>query len=181
MTILPGESTAEFEHLHQQLICEWNPSGALETETIANLAHLLWRRKNLSTFRCAELARKRMREIQEAVIPMVGAPRTDEPGERTFAERWSAAKTQARKELGVLYDLAEMGEAATIEGLARELEVQDRIDGMIERCLKRLLMARGLKSMSICSQPAPSESSPRPSGVDEKSTFLRNQLPDRAQ
>jgi hypothetical protein len=165
MTILPGESAAEFEQLHQQLICEWNPNGVLETETIAALARLLWRRKNLSTFRSAELARKRMREIRDAVIPTIGTPKSDERGERTFTESWRAAKTQACKELGVLYDLVEMGEAATIEGLTRELEVQDRLDGMIERCLKRLLMARGLKSMSIRSPSAPPENLPSPQAL----------------
>lgn len=99
-----------------------------------------------------------MREVREAVILTIGVPKSDEPEERRITERWHAAKAEACKELGVLYDLVEMGEAATIEGLTRELEVQDRLDGMIERCLKRLLMTRGLKSMSIRS--APPESPP---------------------
>jgi hypothetical protein len=53
-----------------------------------------------------------------------------------------------------------MGEAATIEGLVKELEVHDRLDAMIDRHIKRLLMARGLKSMSISSHPSPPESLP---------------------
>jgi hypothetical protein len=157
MNVLPGESAAEFEQLHQKLICEWTPNGVLETETITTLAHLLWRKKNLSTFRIAELARKRMREIRDAVIPTIGATKSDEFGERTFKERYDAAKSQARKELGVLSDLGEMGEAATIEGLVNELEVHDRLDAAIDRLIKRLLMARGLKSMSISSLRAPPE------------------------
>jgi hypothetical protein len=158
MTVLPGESAAEFEQLRQQLICEWTPNGVLETETITTLARLLWRKKNLSTYRIAELARKRMREIRDAVIPTIGAGKSDEFGERTFNERYYAAKSQARKELGVLWDLGEMGEAATFEGLVKELEVCVRLDAMIDGCIKRLLMARGLKSMSMSSVPAPSES-----------------------
>jgi hypothetical protein len=155
MTVLPGESAAEFEQLHQELICEWAPNGVLETETITSLARLLWRKKNLSTFRIAELARKRMREIQDAVIPTIGAAKSDEFGERTFNERHHAARNQARKELGVLCELGEMGEAATFEGLVDELAVHDRLDASIDRCIKRLLMARGLKSMSISALPAP--------------------------
>jgi hypothetical protein len=53
-----------------------------------------------------------------------------------------------------------MGEAATIEGLVKELEVHDRLDAMIDRCIKRLLMARGLKSMSISSHPVSGEPYP---------------------
>ena len=67
-TILPGESAAEFEKLHQALIAEFRPNGALEEETVASLAHLLWRKKNLVTFRLAERARQRATEIQEAAI-----------------------------------------------------------------------------------------------------------------
>jgi hypothetical protein len=49
-SILPGESAAEFEKLHQELISEFIPNGALEHEIVATIAHLLWRRKNLATF-----------------------------------------------------------------------------------------------------------------------------------
>jgi hypothetical protein len=163
LTILPGESAAEFGQLHQQLICEWSPNGVLETETITTLAQLLWLKKNLSTFRTAELARRRVREIQDAVISTIGVAESEEPGERTFNERWHAAKDQARKELGELYDLAELGEAATIEGLNQELEVHYRLDAMIERGIRRMLMIRGLKSMPISSNSAPQERLPSPS------------------
>jgi hypothetical protein len=40
------------------------------------------------------------------------------------------------------------GDAATISGLLQELAVRERLDGCIDRCLKRLLFVRGLKSMS---------------------------------
>ena len=45
-SILPGESAAEFEKLHKGLIREFSPNGALESEIIATLAHLLSRRRN---------------------------------------------------------------------------------------------------------------------------------------
>ena len=51
-TILPGESETEFAKLHGDLVSEWAPNGALESEVVASMAHLLWRRKNLATFRC---------------------------------------------------------------------------------------------------------------------------------
>ena len=66
-SILPGENAAEFEKLHQALVSEFRPNGALEQETVASLAHLLWRKKNLVTFRMAQRAQQRVIEIQEEI------------------------------------------------------------------------------------------------------------------
>jgi len=112
-TILPGESAAEFEKLLQALIAEFRPNGALEEETVDSLAHLLWRKKNLVTFRLAERARQRVAEIQEAVIsgPSLNPPGSDGASDfdATFAQKERAAETEARKELKDLYRLVEIG------------------------------------------------------------------------
>jgi len=47
--ILPGESSAEFEKLHRDLIAELGPNGALENDIVATVARLVWRKKNLET------------------------------------------------------------------------------------------------------------------------------------
>jgi hypothetical protein len=62
-SILPGESAVEFAKLRRGLISEFGPIGALENEIILSLAHYLWRKKNLQTFRFAELAQQRMSQI----------------------------------------------------------------------------------------------------------------------
>jgi hypothetical protein len=49
----------------------------------------------------------------------------------------------------------EMDDAVTIERLFEDLSVIDRLDGMIDRYLKRLLMVRGVKSMSPPATAAP--------------------------
>ncbi len=41
--VLPGESKADFDRLHQQLTEEHAPAGALETELVAEIAACLWR------------------------------------------------------------------------------------------------------------------------------------------
>jgi hypothetical protein len=150
-TILPGESAAEFEKLHQALISEFRPNGALEEDTVASLAHLLWRKKNLVTFRLAERARQRATEIQEAVIlgPDLYPPGSNGVSDfdATFAQKERAAEAEARKELKELYRLVEIGEEATIACLMKGLAVHERLDAMIEKCLKRLLLIRGVKSM----------------------------------
>ena len=100
-TILPGESAAEFEKLHQALISEFRPNGALEEETVASLAHLLWRKKNsshLSPCRAGPAARDR---IQEAAI---SEPNSNPPGsdgaldfDAAFAQKERAAKPRRAK------------------------------------------------------------------------------------
>jgi hypothetical protein len=67
------------------------------------------------------------------------------------------AVDQARKELGDAYGLVEIGEIAGVDHLMKDLAVQDRLDAMIDRCLKRLLFLRGLKSISSASTLAPRE------------------------
>jgi hypothetical protein len=61
--VLPGESRAEFEKLHRDLIAEFSPSGALEDDVVMNIAHLVWRKQNLATLRTGERARERRNAI----------------------------------------------------------------------------------------------------------------------
>ena len=150
-SILPGEGAAEFETLHQALVSEFRPTGALYRETVASLAHLLWRKKNLVTFRTAQRAQQRVIEIQEEIIQqsdLILAPSggSNDPN-RSFAESERAAEAKARKELRDLYRLVEMGDEATVACLLNDLAIHERLDAMIDKCLKRLLLIRGIKSM----------------------------------
>src|SRR5262245_29032249 len=62
--ILPGENRADFEKLHQSLIAELAPVGALEDDIVATMARFVWRKQNLATFRIAVLARNRYSAIR---------------------------------------------------------------------------------------------------------------------
>ena len=67
--------------------------------------------------------------------------------------------------LGDVYKLIDIGEPATIDGLMKELDIKERLDGLIDRCLKRLLMVRGVKSLSSApSSVTPQISSSRKAG-----------------
>jgi hypothetical protein len=145
MTLLPGENATAFKKLHAELIAEWNPTGPLEDDIVASLARLIWRKQNLSTYRKADAAKGRFAEIKYELV--VTRDEQARARERT-------AKEQARKELGAAWELVEAG-AVTIDCLSSELTVIDRLDGMIERCIKRLLLARGCKSISASSATAP--------------------------
>ena len=78
-----------------------------------------------------------------------------DPADRAAAIR--AADDEARKELKEAYEFVEMGQEASVEQLMKDLEVLDRLDAMIDKCLKRLLFVRELKSISSASTSAPRE------------------------
>ena len=160
--LLPGEDPGAFKKLHQDLIVELAPNGALEEDIVAIIARLVWRRQNLGTFRIAERVRERWAAITSEKVPasflvefqpLLGKQIEIDPAVRAAA--WKAAKDQARAEFGAAYDFVEMGEIATVEQLAKDLVVEGRLDAMIERCLKRLLYLRGLKSISTTSASEP--------------------------
>ena len=162
MGVLPGENAAEYEKLHRDLIAEFIPNGAFENNIVATMARVLWRKQNLQTFRIAELARRRCSQIRSEKLPedefyipllMPVSGKEVDPAVREAAIR--AAEGQARKELGDTYELAESYEIATIDSLTKDLEIRDRLDAMLDKCLKRLLMVRGIKSIMSESSSAP--------------------------
>ena len=150
--VLPGENSVEFEQLHGELIAELTPSGSLEEDIVATIAGLVWRKQNLGTLRIAQLARSRFEEISADKFythPPTIVMRTVDYIDPAIKEKTiRAAEEQAQKELGDVYELAEIGATASFRQLVSELEVQEHLDGMIDKCLKRLLFLRGLKSIS---------------------------------
>ena len=144
--VLPGEDPAAFEKLHQDLIAELRPDGALENDTVATIARLTWRKQNLGTIRIAERAQQRCSSIQSF------------PNATTYRH----VENHTRRLLGDTYELVEIGDAATLDGLMKELATEERLDIMIDRCLKRLLFLRGLKSLSSAASSAPLPRIPGP-------------------
>jgi hypothetical protein len=130
--------------LHEELLADLKPIGRLEDDIVRTITRLLWRKNNLSTLRMAELALEHESRIQVQKFP----PRLNELLERevSAAERreiaMEAAEDQARKELGERYALVEIGETATVDRLLQDLAVEERLDAMIDKCLKRLMHLR---------------------------------------
>jgi hypothetical protein len=172
-TLLPGEDPAAFEKLHRALIHEFAPVGTLEEEIVADIARLTWRKLNFQTFRIAELAKERHQKIRSEKVP--GADLLPSDDDIVFdddidpavaREGYRAAEKQARQELGDIYQLIDIGEPATVGGLMKELDIKERLDGLISKCLKQLLMVRGVKSLSAApsSVPTPQISGPPKAG-----------------
>jgi len=159
-TILPGEDPTAFKKMHEDIIAELAPDGILEDDIVWMIAHLVWRKKNLATPRIAELALEHQSRIQLEKFP----PRLDElhellemknPSTERREIAMEAAEDQARKDLGASYELVEIGETATMDRLLQDLAVVERLDAMIDKCLKRLLFLRGLKSLRPGSSSPP--------------------------
>ncbi len=149
MNLLPGEDREAFEKLHRDLIAEFSPVGPMEKDIVATMARLLWRKQNLRTYRLGALAKNRYSAIKAKYGPSYDFPVLSEDQrtpEQIRADE-KVAEEEIRNELGDVMALVEMGEAVTIEQLFEELALIDRIDGMLDRCDKRLLMVRGIKSM----------------------------------
>jgi hypothetical protein len=150
--VLPGESAAAFEKLKKDIVDELAPNGPLEDDIVKTLARLVWRKQNLGTFNVAQRARERASQLLHQQLARHPSPlQFGDPFELDQATRDQAVQDgekEARKELGQDYALVEVGESATMEGLMADLAVRDRLDAMIDRCLKRLLFLRGLKSIS---------------------------------
>jgi hypothetical protein len=157
--VLPGESRAEFEKLHRDLIAEFAPSGVLEDDIVMTIARYVWRKQNLMTLHIAKLAGSRRDAIRSEKVNSEFPSRWLHPADDPviYAELSRVADDQARKELGETYELIEAGRAATFDGLKEELETLERLDAAINRCLKQLLMVRGVKSVAA----APPSASPK--------------------
>ena len=163
-TILPTESVAEFGKLHKDLISELVPNGALADDIVATITRMVWRKRNLPTFRIAKVARFKyeiiMRREFSRMLPEQTPPREFQGGDysEADAEKLNAIYHVVRKELGDdAYKLATVGETATVDGLMNDLEVRERLNATIERGLKRLLFVKGLESILAPSSSLPSK------------------------
>ena len=197
--VLPGENPAEFEELHQALMVELAPRGALEEDIVADVVRLVWRKQNLAIFRRAEDARAIWSELRQKIGPTVerySTPSgemtvyTDADGRRTSSQlihpdgtgtltlfecsqrakvdaSTNAMTVEERKELGENSGLVEIGDAATVEGLSRDLEIEERLGALIDKCLKRLLFLRG-KSLPTASSSAPPQPIAEPQRIPRR-------------
>jgi len=177
--VLPGESVDEFEELRRNLIDNFDADGALEEDIVADLAGRLWRKQNCATFRRAEVARQHYQAIFSREFGKLRASdmteeekaeeresfawygiteETERKKQAMLAEREKAIRAAddiARNELGDMYELAKMADTVTIACLMDDLALEERLDAGIDKCLKRLLLAKGLKSISASSSSAP--------------------------
>ena len=149
--VLPNENPAEFKKLHRSLVAELRPNGAMEHNIVAELARHLWRKKNLATFR---LAHKRATLLSDK--PFLEFLRNLEVMD-------PAKREEKLRPFGECRYHADIAEATTSKRLIETLQIEERLNTRIDRCLKRLLFVRGLKSISAASASGPSRRLSAPS------------------
>ena len=106
-----------------------------------DITRLRWRKQNLATLRISERAQNRrkavvMRNLSPASDDFLSLALASVFLEREKASRLAAEREieEAQEELGELYELTEIGEAATFDGLTKELDILERLDAAINRC-----------------------------------------------
>jgi len=153
LAVLPGEDQAAFDKLRREVIAEYSPKGPTENYLVAMIVGLIWRWQNLSTLRIARRADNYRSSVLKDMLAAKFPEQTRTHPESEKIVR--AAEDQVRKELGEAYDLVELGEAASFDGLANELDLEERLASAIERYVKRLLLVRGIKSLSGATSSVP--------------------------
>jgi hypothetical protein len=172
-TLLPGEDPAEFKELHRDLIAEFTPNGRIEEETVATIARLMWRRQNLARFEIGQLSYFLAEGFKKAALAEASKNANESQERRNskdddeliaeFEELIEAdkrvAKAEGARKGEAEAEWFEITKAAALTRLMKELDVEERLDAMIDKSIKRLLFVRGLKSIT---SSAATESSPTP-------------------
>jgi hypothetical protein len=152
--LLPGESPAKLKKHHNDVIDELRPNGPVEHDIVMTIARALWRKQNLATFQTAQLVKFRYRqiideELKSRAIPTSHSEMVVHKGENqaVLEEAWRAAQKQACGELGDSCEYRD-DDFGTIERLMKDLEVVERLDAVVDKCVKRLLMVRKMKALA---------------------------------
>jgi hypothetical protein len=147
--LLPGEDPAEFRRLHKDLIEEFSPTGRLEEETVAALARLVWRRQNLARFEIGQFVNLIALSIENAPSEETTLPRSKEEFSADLEELNQATQRMEKEKESreSSMDLLEITSKVVLNRLMKELDVEDRLDMMIDRQIKRILHLKGLKSI----------------------------------
>jgi hypothetical protein len=156
--VLPGEKLSDFEKLFAGLVDEFQPAGVAERDVVFTMARLFWRKQNLETFEVAQELSWRQnvfieQEKQRRGLLVIRRERGLYESDKEFEARLQAeqdckeaeqvGEERARKEFGKTYQLIGVSAKRTF----RTLSIEERLDAMIDKCVKRLLTLRGVKSM----------------------------------
>jgi hypothetical protein len=161
--------------LHRGLIEELKISGPLEEDIVMAIARYMWRKRNLKTYRAIELAKKSHDQLLTTLITRSDIPRdivrnvlrnnkTAHPEipipllTKENVARVNTLYKEVAKQMGEQnVELALIANQLTIDNLQNELLLTDRLDGMIDRAIKRLLMIRGIKSLATACEGVPNQ------------------------
>jgi hypothetical protein len=126
----------------------------MEEETVATLAHLMWRRQKLAKLEIGQLSDLLAKDLRAAADESQQYKNSKEDGRHTS---WL---DKLHEEQQLQKTAEENRKAAAVESLDLVMKFEERLDAMIDRLIKRLLLVRGVKSITS-SAPMVSPSSPK--------------------
>jgi hypothetical protein len=151
--LLPGEDPAEFKALHKGLIADLRPNGRMEEETVLSIARLTWRRQNLARFELGQFSHYVFETLKRVHAEESGDMRKYEKEIMAVFGKMTEVSKRAREGPRAAVEVVEGYNVAVLARLMKELDVEERLDAMIDRLIKRLLFVRGLKSISSPAAP----------------------------
>jgi hypothetical protein len=158
--VLPGENGAEFSKLRTEIRADLQLKGVLEEDIGDTIAKLIWRKRNRERFAIAERAkrlrhqiiedtfRQRKIDIDDALETPLYKGEAENVEARKEAEK--EAEARARGELGQAYEWI-FCETATVDSLLKDVELEERLNAAVGKCLKQLMILRGVKSLTASS------------------------------
>jgi hypothetical protein len=122
----------------------------MEEETVLSIARLTWRRQNLARFEAGQLSHYVWETLKSVVAEESDDIRKFDKEIMAAFDKMTEASKRPRKAKGArdAVELVEGWKVAVLSRLLKELGVEERLDAMIDRLLKRLLFVRGLKSIT---------------------------------
>ena len=119
----------------------------LEDNIVADMARLVWRKQNLGTLRIAERAQKSWSDTLTSICQHYLNLRFSIEGQDPEQAEQEREEIRVQKDPslrkragGDTFELVEIGDAATFDGLTKELETKERLDALIDKHVKRLLL-----------------------------------------
>ena len=117
----------------------------LEDDIVADMARLVWRKQNLGTLRLQSMPSKVGGNLGNRKVDTCSASATVRSLERRQRKigRSDASCEQGRirKELGDTFELVDIGDAATFDGLTSELDIEERLHAL-HREMRQTIAAR---------------------------------------
>jgi hypothetical protein len=170
--LFPWEDADEFDDLHRSLQEEWEPSGALEEDAVYTILTCIWRKhrirdkRNLDTL--AALQKQDLKELSEKPLPFF-----DTKQEKTMyalkhmprsdgRPRYDGAFSQLVGFSSSLYgrldgqflelSIGMLGGELSTDRILEDLTLEERLDAMVDRAMRRLAQMKFMKQISASSE-----------------------------
>ena len=169
INFLPGEDPQEFENLKSSLFAEYNATGRSEEEVLESIAAVIWKERRLGLYLHIKVLRDKLsREAKQpprgaldplalAIARFKAGGKADPVEERILdkdraeeeAERIAREKEAAEAEKNRTDDerLLAIGDEFTLDELNKELEVQAKLQAILDRLFKRLWQIKAFKPL----------------------------------